>query len=353
MDHYGNTGSLHRLGDIAASLQEGARASIASNLRCKPDELVFMSCGSESINTAIFGYLQANPRAGKHIVSTRTEHKATLEVLKRLACEGYRITYISVDENGCPRLDELRDAISEDTALMTFTHVNSETGAILPIDQVSSIRNQTNPRTVIHLDCVQSFGKLPICPKEMGIDFASFSGHKIHAVKGVGLLFARTGLRFSPLILGGGQQNGRRSGTESPYLSVALAKACEMASADMEASLARATISKFMLIDALSDLGISVLSPPDALPYIVNLSFPHFQSETMLHALEERDIFVSTVSACSSKQKKPSYVLLEMGVNRAIAANAVRFSFSRFTTKEEVNETCHVIHQIYDKYILK
>lgn len=276
-----------------------------------------------------------------------------MEVLKQLESEGYRTTYISAYENGSPRLDELRDAISADTALMTFTHVNSETGAILPIDQVQSIRNQTNPQTVIHLDCVQSFGKLPVCLQEMGIDFASFSGHKIHAVKGVGLLFARTGLRFSPLILGGGQQKGRRSGTESPYLSVALAKAFEMACIDMNASLARVTIMKAMLIDSLSDLGVSILSPSDALPYIVNLSFPHFQSETMLHALEERNIYVSTVSACSSKQKKPSYVLLEMGVNRAIAANAVRFSFSRFSTKEEVNETCDVIHQIYEKYVLK
>jgi cysteine desulfurase len=236
---------------------------------------------------------------------------------------------------------------------MTFTHVNSETGAILPIAQICEIRNRINPKTRIHLDCVQSLGKLVVKPSSIGIDMASFSGHKIHTVKGVGLLYIRKGCRIDPLIYGGGQQNGLRSGTESPYLSGSLAIALSEAERNREKSFEHVTILKKELLEGLIDIHPVVLSPDDGLPYVVNLSFPSFESETMLHSLEEMDIYVSTVSACSSKQKKVSYVLLEMGIDRNIAKNAVRFSFSRFNTEEEVIEVCKAVHRVYDKYNLK
>ena len=352
-DGFGNPGSLHRLGLIAEKKQRAALETLSKVFACAKEELTFTSCGSESVNTAIRGYLSANPRAGKHIISTRTEHKASLETLKLLETMGYEVTYISVDNNGKPKLHELENAIREDTALMTFTHVNSETGAILPVAQICDIRNRINPKTKIHLDCVQSLGKLVVKPSAMGIDMASFSGHKIHAVKGVGLLYVRKECRINPLIYGGGQQNGLRSGTESPYLSGSFALALSEAEKNQKNAYEHVTILKKLLLEGLSDIHAILLSPDDALPYVVNLSFPSFESETMLHALEEKDIYVSTVSACSSKQKKVSYVLLEMGIEKNIAKNAVRFSFSRFNTEQEVMEVCKTIHDIYDKYNLK
>lgn len=344
---------MHRLGYFAEKKQKAALDILSGILACSRDELIFTSCGSESVNTAIRGYLHANPRAGKHIISTRTEHKASLETLNFLALAGYEVTYLPVGRDGLPDLTELEKSIRPDTALITFTHVNNETGAVLPVDQVTAIRSRNNPKTRIHLDCVQSFGKLPIRFSQMGIDMASFSGHKIHAVKGIGLLYVRKGCRISPLILGGGQQNGLRSGTESSYLSGALALALFMAEKDREKALSRVTILKKELLEGVSDLHPVIISPADSLPYVVNLSFPDFKAETMLHALEDQDIFISTVSACSSKQNKVSYVLLEMGIGKSIAQNAVRISFSRFTTEEEVISVCKTIHDIYNKYSMK
>lgn len=344
---------MHRLGYYAEKKQKAALDILSEILACSRDELIFTSCGSESVNTAIRGYLHANPRAGKHIISTRTEHKASLETLSFLALAGYELTYLPVGKDGSPDLIELEKSIRPDTALITLTHVNNETGAILPVDQITAIRSRKNPKTRIHLDCVQSFGKLPIRFSRMEIDMASFSGHKIHAVKGIGLLYVRKGCRIHPLIFGGGQQNGLRSGTESSYLSGALALALSLAEKDRENALSRVTILKTELLEGVRDLYPTVLSPADSLPYVVNLSFPFFEAETMLHALEERDIFVSTVSACSSKQKKVSYVLLEMGIEKSIAQNAVRISFSRFSTEEDVKEVCKSIHNIYDKYLMK
>jgi len=352
-DGFGNPGSLHRLGYYAEKKQKAALDILSGILACSRDELIFTSCGSESVNTAIRGYLHANPRAGKHIISTRTEHKASLETLSFLALAGYEVTYLPVGKDGSPDLIELEKSIRPDTALITLTHINNETGAILPVDQITAIRSRKNPKTRIHLDCVQSFGKLPIRFSRMEIDMASFSGHKIHAVKGIGLLYVRKGCRIHPLIFGGGQQNGLRSGTESSYLSGALALALSLAEKDRENALSRVTILKKELLEGVSDLYPTILSPADSLPYVVNLSFPFFEAETMLHALEERDIFVSTVSACSSKQKKVSYVLLEMGIEKSIAQNAVRISFSRFSTEEDVKAVCRSIHDIYDKYLMK
>ena len=188
-DMWGNPGSLHKLGMNSAKAYEQALADIASCLKCSASELIFTSCGTESANTAIEGFLKANPRAGKTVISTRTEHKCTLETLNLLEKEGYTVKYVKVGRDGKPDLDELRSLIDEDTALLCFTHVNNETGSILPLEQIINIRKELCPKAVIYLDCVQSLGKLPINLKSMGIDMASFSGHKVHGIKGVGLLY--------------------------------------------------------------------------------------------------------------------------------------------------------------------
>ena len=349
-ESFGNPGSLHRLGVLAEKDLNDSLDKISKLLSCKKDELFFTSCGSESVNTSILGYMHSNPRAGKKVISTKTEHKASLESLSKLEKEGYEVCYIPVLSDGKPDLAALSDAIDENTALLTFTHVNNETGSILPLKEIIEIRNKKNRNTKIHLDCVQSLGKLPISLSRMGIDMASFSGHKIHALKGFGLLFIKTGVRVSPLILGGGQQKGMRSGTQSAYLASAFALALEKATENIEENLSKMTALRDQFAEELQELGAQILSPSDALPYVLNVSFPSFQSETMLHCLEEKEIYVSTVSACSSKSKKISYVLSEMGIRREIAANAVRFSFSRFTTKEELDETICAIKEIYEKY---
>ena len=197
---------------------------------------------------------------------------------------------------------------------------------------------------------MQSLGKLPIALSRMGIDMASFSGHKIHALKGFGLLFIKSGVRVQPLIIGGGQQKGMRSGTQSPYLARAFALALEKAYENIDENLSKMTELRDGFAEDLKGLGAEILSPSDALPYVLNVSFPSFQSETMLHCLEEKGIYVSTVSACSSKTKAVSYVLSEMGIRREVSQNAVRFSFSRFNTKEEMDQTIASIKEIYDRY---
>lgn len=351
-DTFGNPGSLHRLGVLAERDLSASAEKISSLLSCKKEELIFTSCGSESVNTAIMGYVHQNPRTGKKIISTRTEHKASLESLSRLEKEGYEICYIPVGLDGKPDLTALENALDENTALLTFTHVNNESGSILPLSDIVAIRNKKNRNAKIHLDCVQSLGKLPIALSRMGVDMASFSGHKIHALKGFGLLYIKSGVRVQPLIIGGGQQGGMRSGTQSPYLASAFALALEKATEKIEENLSKMTELRDFFSCELEKKGVSILSPKDALPYVLNVSFPHFQSETMLHCLEEKEIYVSTVSACSSKTKAVSYVLSEMGIKREIAKNAVRFSFSRFNTKEEMQTALDAISMIYEKYMV-
>jgi len=298
------------------------------------------------------GYLRANPRAGKHILSTRTEHMASLAALAQMEQEGYEVTYLPVQADGRVDLSTLESSIRQDTALITFTHVNNETGVICDAEEVCRIRNRKNPATRIHFDCVQSLGKLPIRLDRGLFDMASFSGHKIHSPKGVGLLYIRKGIRIKPLILGGGQQRGLRSGTPSPYLAQAFALSLARAEEERESSLKRVMMVRESLLLGLARHEVRCLSPEHALPYVVNVSFPSFESETMLHALEEQNVFVSTVSACSSKKKNLSYVLSEMGVDRKTAGNAIRISFSRFSTREEVEDFCKIIDHIYEKYSL-
>lgn len=353
-DHsrFGNAGSLHHLGRIAEDIILEAQKSIAKRLQINPLEIYFTSGGTESINTAIRGCLEANPRAGKHIISTGTEHKATLEVLKYLEKSGYVVSYIPVSSSGMPDLELLRKEIRHDTALMTFTHVNNETGTIMPVSEICKIRDEMNGKTKIHLDCVQSLGKIPLSLNEWGIDFASFSGHKIHCVKGVGMLYVRKGNRISPLMIGGGQQRGLRSGTESPYLAKAMSLAIKMAYDDMNNSYDRVLKCKSILLDQLVRLDATIHSPEKACPYIINFTIGTLEPETMLHAMEQEKIYISTVSACASKSKKISHVLLAMGIDRSIAKGALRISLSRFTTEDEIMTASVVLGQIYDKFRL-
>ena len=347
---WGNPGSLHKLGIKASSAYDQALKDCASVLSCDPKELIFTSCGTESANTAIFGYLKANPRKGNTVISTRTEHKCTLETLSELEKQGYKVIYLSVGKDGKPDLEELKASLEDSVALMCFTHVNNESGSILPLEEIVKIRKEKAPDTALYLDCVQSLGKLPLNLKAMGVDMASFSGHKIHGIKGVGLLYVKNGIKVSPYILGGGQQNNMRSGTQSLPLASSMAVAMKAAEAARSAAYTEVSSMNAYLREELTKRGAVINSPSDGLPFVLNVAFRNFQSETMLHCLEIYDIFISTVSACSSKSKKTSYVLEAMGIDRSISSNSVRLSFSRYNTLDEAKSFVKAIDEIYELY---
>ncbi len=349
-----NPGALHKLGNRAIEIYEGIRKETASLLGARPEEIFFTSCATESANTAIKGYMSRNKRAGNAVISTRTEHKATLECLEYLAKLGYEIRYLKVGMDGKPTSESLAEELGKgDVALACFTLVNNETGAVLPFENISKTIKAASPSTAIYLDCVQALGKMPIDLSKLGADMCSFSGHKIHSIKGNGVLYVKKGVRIDPLIVGGGQQDGMRSGTQSPVLAGAFLAALKEVTTGIDESREKISEINAYLRKELSDRGAKILSPDDALPYVLNVSFEGFESETMLHCLEIYDIYVSTVSACSAKQKKVSYVLLEMGVDRKTAANAVRLSFSRHNTMDEAKEFIKCVDQIYDQFLVK
>ena len=349
-----NPGALHKLGNRAIEVYEGIRRETAGLLGAKPEEIFFTSCATESANTAIKGYMSRNKRAGNAVISTRTEHKATLECLEYLAKLGYEIRYLKVGMDGKPTAESLEEELGKGSvALACFTLVNNETGAVLPFETISKTIKAKSPSTVIYLDCVQALGKMPLDLSSLGADMCSFSGHKIHSIKGNGVLYVRKGVRIDPLIVGGGQQDGMRSGTQSPVLAGAFLAALKEVAEGIGEARAKVDEINGYLRKELSDRGAKILSPDDALPYVLNVSFEGFESETMLHCLEIYDIYVSTVSACSAKQKKVSYVLLEMGVDRKTAANAVRLSFSRQNTMDEAKEFINCVDAIYDQFLVK
>ena len=349
-----NPGALHKLGNNAAQLYESIRRETAEILGARTEEIFFTSCATESANTAIKGYMSRNKRSGNAVISTRTEHKATLESLEYLSKLGFEIRYVKVGSDGKPVMESIEEELGKgDVALACFTLVNNETGSILPFAEISKLIKSKSPSTAIYLDCVQALGKMPIDLGKIGVDMCSFSGHKIHSVKGNGVLYVRKGVRIDPLIVGGGQQDGMRSGTQSPVLAGAFLEALKEVSTGIEEAAEKASEINNFLRKELSDRGAVILSPDDALPFVLNVSFEGFESETMLHCLEIYDIYVSTVSACSAKTKKVSYVLLESGVDRKIAANAVRLSFSRNNTMDEAIEFIKCVDKIYEQFLVK
>lgn len=349
---YGNPGSLHELGTLANKAYNEQLKAISSILHCYENELYFTSCGTESANTAIIGYITRNKRNGSSIISTRTEHKATLETLKKAEELGFTVKFVDVDSDGKPKLDMLDNLIDDSVILMCFTHVNNETGSVLPLEEIVKLRNQKNRKIAIYLDMVQSVGKLPIDLKKMNIELGSFSGHKIHSVKGTGLLYVKAGININPYIIGGGQQNNMRSGTQSVVLAEAFRVALEEAYKNYDESHKVVHEINSYLREELIKRDAKILSPDDAIDYVLNVSFKGFESETMLHCLEKYKIYVSTISACSSKTKKVSYVLLDMGIDRKIAGNSIRLSFSRFNTMEEAEAFVKAVDEIYKLFLL-
>ncbi len=344
-DNYGNPSALHRRGKSAEDSLAKDRDTVARLIGARSDEIYFTSGGTESDNIAIIGYAMANRRSGNRIICTETEHAAVLNSFKYLEAQGFDAVYIGVDKYGYPDMDELRCAVNEDTILLSFMYVNNETGTVFPIDEISALRD--SDKCALHVDAVQAFGKLDINVKKSNIDMLSISSHKIHGPNGVGALYIRNGVKIAPLSYGGNQERAMRSGTENIAGIASFTRACEIKFANKDADNARITELKEnfkrKLLSAIDDVVIN--SPDNSLCYVLNLSFPGVKSEVLLHVLESKGIYVSTGSACNSKKNKYSYVLKAMGLKDNIIDSALRFSFSAFTTAEELDYVAEVLQR--------
>ncbi len=352
---FANSSAMHAYGFAAEQLVNQSRRKIADFLGVKTETITFTAGGTESDNIAIMGYLKANPRSGNHIITTSIEHPAVLEVVRHLEeKEGYRVTRLSVDENGIIDEQQLEAAIGPDTALISVMLVNNEVGAIQDIAKVSAIRNRKNPKAVLHVDAVQGFGKMKLQPEKMGIDLLAASGHKFYGPKGIGILYARKGIRLQPVEYGGGHEKGLRAGTLNTPAIAGLYDAILFAESSMTEHARKVQKVKETLLDALAalNLGLKVNGDPvNGSPYILNISFPWVKSEVLLHHLAEQGIYVSSGSACSTNHKSRTYshVLTAMGVPVEYIDSAIRLSFSYATTEEEVLETAKAIGEIVPK----
>lgn len=339
-EDYGNAAAKHRKGVEAERYIKEARAEIAKTLKVQDKEILFTSGGSESNNMALIGTALANQRAGKHIISTGIEHPSVYNPLTYLEEQGFEITFLPVDRNGHISLEELREAIRPDTILVSVMYVNNEVGAVEPVEEISRIIRAANPGTLFHVDAIQAYGKFVIRPKKQGIDLLSVSGHKIHGPKGVGFLYIRSGVKIKPLIYGGGQQSGLRSGTENVPGVAGLGVAAREMYTDHEEKVRRVTELKDYMTDRLGEIEGTVVNSrkgADSAPQIVSVSFEGVRSEVLLHALEDKGIYVSSGSACSSHHPGISGTLKGIGVSPRLLDATIRISFGVFNTKEEID----------------
>lgn len=339
-EDYGNPSSLHNRGMEAENYVKEARKRIAQTLKVNEKEIYFTSGGSESNNLAIVGSALANKRSGMHVITTMIEHPSVANPFAYLEELGFAVTYLPVDAYGCISLEDLQEAMCSDTILVSMMHVNNEIGAVEPIEEAARVIKQKNPNCLFHVDAIQSYGKFRIYPKRMGIDLLSVSGHKIHGPKGSGFLFVRDKVKVHPLILGGGQERGMRSGTENVPAIAGLGQAAMEIYQNFESNQSRMYRLRDYFIQEVEQIdGVSVNGHKDhsSAPHIVSVSVSGVRSEVLLHALEDKQIYVSAGSACSSNKPAVSRTLQSIGLKRELLESTVRFSFSVHTTKEEID----------------
>ena len=349
LENFGNPSAQSMMGVRAENELNDARKIMAKSINALPEEIYFTSGGTEDDNWAIFGTAEGYKRSGKHMITTSIEHPAVSEPMERLRQKGWDITVLDVDKNGYIDLDALRDSIREDTVLVSIILVNNEVGTIQDAAAVGKLIKEKNPKTLFHVDAVQAFGKYPIDVRKMGIDMLSMSGHKIHGPKGVGFFYMKKGLKVRPIIYGGGQERGQRSATENTPGIVGLAKAVELAMENMDASHEKVMEVKRTLAEGiLRDIPKTHINGPsieEASPYVLNVSFNGLRSEVLLHALEEKEIYVSAGSACSSKKKGGSHVLRSLGLSEERIEGAIRFSFCRYNTVDEAAACLEILKE--------
>lgn len=333
-ENYGNPSSLHKVGIQAETAVEEARGIIADALNVQPKTIYFTSGGTEANNTALFGAAQALRRRGDRVIVSAIEHSSVYESAKRLGELGFDVQFAPVTNRGVVDIDALKALLTDKTILVSIMTVNNETGAVQPIEQIAKLVHKNCPEALFHSDAVQAFGKLPVKPKKWGVDLMSVSAHKIHGAKGCGALYIRDGARILPLLYGGEQQKKLRPGTESAPLIAAFATAVGFLNlsqnADHIRELNRCALEKLQALE-----GVTINSPTDALPYIINISVNGIRSETMLHHLEENGVYVSSSSACA--KGKRSYVLEAMGLSDDRIDSSLRISFSRYNTTEDID----------------
>lgn len=345
---YGNPSSMHRKGVEAEHYVKESKETLARILKVNGKEIVFTSGGTESDNLALIGTARAARRMGNHLITSAIEHPAILNTMRHLEEEeGFRVTYLPVDANGQIKLDALRDALCKDTILVSIMYVNNEVGAVQPIEKAVQIVKNYNPRIVFHSDAVQGFGKYRIYPKRLGVDLLSASGHKIHGPKGVGFLYINERVKIRPIVYGGEQQKNIRSGTENVPGIAGLGLASRMIYQDLEMKVALMRELKEQFLTGVTQIEhtrIHGLVDENSAPHIISVGFAGIRSEVLLHALEDRGIYVSSGSACASNHPAVSGVLKGIGAAREYLDATLRFSMSEFTTKEEIDYTLETLY---------
>lgn len=346
LEDYGNPSSLHMKGVEAERYVKAAREKIAKTLKVTEKEIIFTSGGTESNNLAILGTAFANRRAGNRIITTAVEHASVANPMKFLEEEGFEVIYLPVDENGVISLKDLEEALSDQTILVSLMHVNNEIGAVEPVEEAAALVHEKCPKALVHVDAIQSYGKFRIYPKKSGIDLLSVSGHKIHGPKGSGFLYVKEKTKIKPIIYGGGQQNGMRSGTENVPGIAGLGEAAAEIYEDFKDKQDRLYALKERFIQAVTTIpGVSVNGKTgrDSAPHIVSVSVEGVRAEVLLHSLEDKQIYMSSGSACSSNKPAVSRTLKGIGLKQNLLDSTVRFSFSVHTTEEEIDYAADVL----------
>lgn len=348
---YGNPSSLHRKGVEAERYVRGARETIAKTLKCTPKEIFFTSGGTESDNLAIRGAAYANARQGRHLITTSVEHPAVLNTMQYLEQQGYEVTYLPVDEYGRVRLSDIEAAIRPDTILVSMMHTNNEIGALEPIAEAGELIKRVNPNTLFHVDAVQGYGKSRIYVKRMKIDMLSVSAHKIHGPKGIGFLYVGDRVKIRPIVFGGGQERGLRSGTENVPAIAGMAQAAEEIYQNLDEDVERMYGLRARLEDGirrLENVRFNTLPGRESAPHVLSVSFAGVRSEVLLHALEDKGIYVSAGSACASNHPETSgsATLRAIGLEKELLNSTIRFSLSAFTTEEEIDDTVQALGEL-------
>ena len=346
-EDYGNPSSMHRKGVEAEKYVRESKETLARILKVQEKEIFFTSGGTESDNLALIGCAKANQRAGRHLITTAIEHPAILNTMRHLENEGFRVTYLPVDKDGCVKLEALRRALSEDTILVSIMYVNNEIGAVQPIEEAVQIVKHYNPRILFHVDAVQGFGKYRIHPKKIGVDLMSISGHKIHGPKGIGVLYINEKVKIKPIVFGGEQQKNVRSGTENVPGIAGIGLAAKEIYTDFDAKIAKMRELKDYFIRGVKKIEKTVIHgriDESSAPHIISVGFAGIRSEVLLHTLEDKGIYVSAGSACASNHPAISGVLRGIGVRSEYLDATLRFSLSEFTTKEEIDYTLETLY---------
>lgn len=357
---FGNPSSMHNLGVVSENYIKKAKEQIAKTLKCKESEIIFTSGGTESDNMAIIGGCMANARKGKHIITTGIEHPAILETCAFMEKQGYDVTYLPVGKDGRVRIEDVKNALREDTVIVSIMHVNNEIGSVMPLEEIGKTIKGYNSSILFHVDSVQGYGKYRINPKKLGIDLLSVSGHKIHGPKGVGILYIAEKTKISPIIFGGGQQKAMRSGTENVPGIAGIGLASELIYKDFDEKISRLyELKQYFVEELLKIENVSVnglindSTESDSIrmtaPHVVSASIKGIRAEVLLHTLEDGEIYVSSGSACASNKPAISSTLKSIGLNSDLLDSTIRFSMSVETTREDIEKTLQVLNEVIPK----